>query len=422
MSTKSYKRGVTDTAHAFAEFERKQSDAINFVRENFVEGIQQNINDLCEHITEQEKNALYKFSAPLDIRDLDDHDKALIVGILYVLANDKYPTEHQKHYIQHLQKYIDVKEYPLGIDISVIEDIDSITTQKMIFQVVIEYLTLQNSDAYDETDIQNVLLNSFNISTNAKNEIIERVEFVYKILGNDGVSKKYDIIDVNADKKVLLLNEKEKVLTAIKELELRDLPSCLGAKTYTSDVIGEEFSTKSRCLDVAKAEVKKIYNGAIDTFNPNSNKSIAVDAFDTIMCILNSSLENIRHSVSMFPADIFESKTIIDELLEIVDIETFKKNLKAILKEELLQQRTYDTFASLSSYISKIELISDSDGGIMGALTAKWSCIALPEWEIYEEADRLVKLYATSVSGDINKMLTNMTHKIEEALNKIQID
>ena len=108
MSTKSYKRGVADTAHAFAEFERKQSDAINFVRENFVEGIQQNINDLCEHITEQEKNALYKFSAPLDIRDLDEQDKVLIVGILYVLANDKYPTEHQKRYIQLLQKYIDV--------------------------------------------------------------------------------------------------------------------------------------------------------------------------------------------------------------------------------------------------------------------------------------------------------------------------
>ena len=422
MSTKSYKRGVADTAHAFAEFEKKQADAINFVRENFVEGIQQNINDLCEHITEQEKNALYKFSTPLDIRDLGEHDKVLIVGILYVLANDKYPTEHQKCYIQLLQKYIDVKEYPLGIDMSVIENIDSITTQKAIFQVVIEYLALQDSDVYDETNMQNDLLNSFSISAKAKNEIIERVEFVYKILGNDGISKKYDIIDVNADKKVLFLNEKEKVLTAIKELEIRDLPSCLGAKTYMSDVIGEEFSTKSRFLDVAKAEVKKIYNSAIDTFNPNSNKSIAVDAFDTIMCRLNSSLENIRHSVSMFPADIFESKAIIDELLEIVDIEIFKRNLKAILKEELLRQRAYDTFASLSSYISKIELFSDSDGGIMGALTAKWSCIALPEGEIYEEADRLVKLYATSVSGDINKMITNMTHKIEEALNKIQID
>ena len=422
MSIKSYKRGIADTAHAFAEFERKQADAINFVRENFVEGIQQNINDLCEHITEQEKNALYNFPTPIDIRDLDDQDKVLIVGILYVLANDKYPTEHQKCYIQLLQKYIDVKDYPLGLDISVIEDIDSITTQKMIFQVVIEYLTLKNSDAYDETDIQNDLLNSFSISTKAKSEIIERVEFVYKILGNDGISKKYDIIDVNADKKVLFLNEKEKVLTATKELEIRDLPSCLGARTYSSNFIGDEFPTKSLCLEVAKAEVKIMYDSAIATFNPNSNKSIAVDAFDKIMRILEQPLENIRHSVSMFPTDIFESKAIIDELLEIVDIETFKKNLKAILKEELLQQRTYDTFASLSSYISKIELISDSDGGIMGTLTAKWSCISLPEREIYEEADHLVKLYATSVSGDINKMITNMTHKIEEVLNKIQID
>ena len=417
MSTKSYKRGVADTAHAFEEFERKQSDAINFVRENFVEGIHRNINDLCDHITEQEKNALYKFSVPFDIRNLEEHEKSITVGILYLLANEKSPTEYQKSYIQFLQKYINVKEYSRGIDISAIENIDSITVQKAIFQIVIEYLALQDGDAYDETDVQNALISSFSINKKVKDEIIERVELIYKILGKDGVSKKYETVNANDEKNTL--PAKEKIIMSAKKLNIYNLASLLqtdiflGRKIYKSDIIDAEYSNRLKCLVVAISELKKTYNSASELFNPNSNKSIAILALNSIMSVLSAQIENIRHDISMLPTDIFHSEVDREELLKIANAEELRNKLKAILDKGLQSQKDTYAFPGLNSYTSKIEVISDESGGFFNT---KWFRNDFLEIEIEEEVDRLVELYADFVSEEIDAMLTNMTHKIEELL------
>ena len=419
MSKRSYKRGVADTMHAFAEFEKKQADAIKYVRENFVKKLEGHLTDITEYITEQERNALYKFCVPTDIRQLSEHDKIFAVGILYVLANDKAPNENQKKYIQTLQKYLEVREYPLGIDVSVIEDIDSISVQKVLFQIVIEYLILQNSDVYDETDVQNDLLDSFSISKKSKGEIIEKIEFVQKILGDSGIVQKYDTADINADKKEKLGTEMDKVIENVKQLHIERL--YLPTNVYSSDIVAEDFSSKARCLNTAKAELKKVYNSAKEYFEPYSNQNLAAVAFERIMRLRGATFEKIRHSISMFPKDIGNSKDVADELLETADIEAFKKNLKSMLKEELILLNTQDEFASIDFYMSKIELISfNEEGGLWSALTSTtWTCVGFPEHEIYEAALRLVGLYEIAVSRNLDTMIDNIVNKIEETVNKV---
>ena len=350
MSTRSYKRGVADTAHAFAEFERKQSEAIKYVRENFVQCLEKNIDDLHIYITEQEKNALYKFSEPLDIRNLDERDKILTVGILYALANDNNPTEYQKCYIQFLQQYIDVKEYPIGIDISVIEDIDSIATQKAIFQIVIEYLSLKDSDAYDETDIQNDLLNSFNISTKAKSEIIENVEFVYKILGNDGISKKYDITEVISAKMKKIENE-QKILIDMLENIGKKIYLYVDCIIYSADIeiCTNDYFSQQECIKAVSNELRKEYDSALLILNNGTSKSASRQVFNMFKEQAEPLLEEFRHHIQMLHDMADDERENIEKLLEVASLAYYEDDLKKAFENELLD--TFYKLPSIDQYI-----------------------------------------------------------------------
>ena len=49
--------------------------------------------------------------------------------------------------------YLDIKEPPFGIELSAIDYIYGMSAQA-IYQVILEYLILQDGDSYDETELQ----------------------------------------------------------------------------------------------------------------------------------------------------------------------------------------------------------------------------------------------------------------------------
>lgn len=202
--SKKYKKGMADAAKSYTEFGKKQEDALNFILEEVrqgrksleeaVQALNGNLDGLYEHLKSKEKAHLYTVYAPFDIKKLGEQERLFLVGALYRLTIDKTPNDNQQNYLRAVQKYLDIKEPPFGVDPMAIENIEDIPTQKAIFQTVLEFLRLQDGDCYDETDLQNDFLDCFSINAKNRQAIFEHVELLYNATGAKGLTEKYGYV------------------------------------------------------------------------------------------------------------------------------------------------------------------------------------------------------------------------------------
>ena len=207
MINKKYKKGFSDASNAYQAFGEKQSEALEHILGEIRNGnctleeaikkfgdINGNVENLYKYLKSKEKAQLYSIYTPLDIANLDKEEKLFLVGILFRLTIDKLPTEAQQKFIRSVQRYLDIKEPPFGVDISAIEEIESMNAQKAIYQVVLEYLILQDGDSFDETEIQHSLLESFNLNNKNRQTIEEHVKLLYRATGAEGLVEKYGFV------------------------------------------------------------------------------------------------------------------------------------------------------------------------------------------------------------------------------------
>lgn len=205
LFSKKYKKGMTDAAKAYKDFGDKQENAIEAVLQEVrngnatisdaVQSLKGNIDNLYSYLKSKEKADLYTVYTPFDIKNLDENERLFLVGALVRLTSDKSPTEEQQNYLRSIQKYLEIKEPPLGVDLTAIENIENINVQKAIYQSVLEYLILQDGDSYDETELQQEFLDSFNLNPKNRISIAEHVEVLYSAAGALGLAEKYGYIE-----------------------------------------------------------------------------------------------------------------------------------------------------------------------------------------------------------------------------------
>ena len=204
MFNKKYKKGMADAAKAYEAFGKKQEDALKHILEEVRQGkrdlesvlreLNGNIDGLYDYINSKEKAHLYSVYTPFDILNLNKNDRLFLVGVLCRLTVDKAPNENQQNYIRAVQKYLDVKEPPFGIDPMYIETIEDIPTQKAILQTVLEYLCLQDGDCYDETEYQQEFLDAFSVNAKGRKEIMDHIDLLYTATGAKGLAEKYGYV------------------------------------------------------------------------------------------------------------------------------------------------------------------------------------------------------------------------------------
>lgn len=204
MFNAKYKKGMADAAKAYKGFGEKQEAALNHILEEVRQGkktleaaiaeLNGNLDGLYDHLLSKEKASLYTVYTPFDIKELGDQERLFLLGALLSLTVDKSPNENQQNYIRAVQKYLEVKEPPFGVDPMAIENIEDIPSQKAILQTVLEYLRLQDGDGYDETKLQQEFLDAFCLSNKVKNEIIQHVELLYSATGAQGLAEKYGYV------------------------------------------------------------------------------------------------------------------------------------------------------------------------------------------------------------------------------------
>lgn len=198
MANKKYKKGMTDASQSYFDFGRKQEQVLEHILHEVSDRndkLDKNITNLYDYLLSSEKQKLYSIYTPVDIADLDIEEKLLLVGVLFRLTIDKSPTESQQKFIRSVQRYLEIKEPPFDVDVTAIEAIESMNAQKAIYQVVLEYLMLQDGDSFDETEIQHDLLDSFNLNNKNRQTIEEHVRLLYIATGADGFVEKYGFVD-----------------------------------------------------------------------------------------------------------------------------------------------------------------------------------------------------------------------------------
>lgn len=200
MGKKDYRQGAADTMKAFSDFEKKNEAAIlqtgaevGKVKES-VERIGGQIGEVVDYITGKEKAELYQLNTSVDIADLEDNDKHILLAILFQLVSDTDDvTPEQQNYLRSVQQYLEITNPQTRIELEAVENIEDISAQKAVLQAVLEFFYLgTNSGSF--TDDQQEFLDYFNVNKKGRREIQEHIDAIVKAVGPQGLAEKYGYV------------------------------------------------------------------------------------------------------------------------------------------------------------------------------------------------------------------------------------
>jgi hypothetical protein len=247
MSVKDFRRGLEAGARPYEDKYVQITGAVNRIAAdgrkqwNIIKAQQ---DDLIDTIESMDKKRLFDLNTQFDVKNLADHEKELLVAILFDLSSDE-SNANQQAYIRSVKKYLNIKNPQTSIDISVVENIDTVPAQKAILQACMEFLFLakETPDFFNE---YGGLFDAFQFNQKTKLGIWENVLQIYRATGAQGLAEKYGYVPVEEGNAKKLINNipitteecvidqfldippgEEKVLTA-KEITLLEDIHCGG--------------------------------------------------------------------------------------------------------------------------------------------------------------------------------------------------
>lgn len=202
---KMYKKGLADAMHGYENFGKKQEAALEKIRQDVKSGnkkletalaeMGENIFAIFDLLDKKEKEALYHLHTPIDIKDLEESEKRLLLAILFQLAEDEGDTrynDYQRKFILSVKKYLEITNPQIEAEYSSIENIDSIDVQKVFMRVILEFLYLQDEE--EITDWQEEVFDYFSVNKRHAKIIECDVIRRYHILGAEGMAENYGFV------------------------------------------------------------------------------------------------------------------------------------------------------------------------------------------------------------------------------------
>lgn len=200
MSKKDYKKGMADAMEAYEAFGEKQEAAIRRVGAEIektagkVDKLGGKIGEITDYITDKEKAALYKLNTPVDIADLDDAEKRILLAVLYQLSADEDEvTEEQQNYVRAVQQYLKIYNPQTEIDLAAVENVEDISAQKAVLQTVLEFFRL-GTHPEELTEEQEDFLDYFQVNRRTRREISGYIDTLVEAVGIKGLSEKYGFV------------------------------------------------------------------------------------------------------------------------------------------------------------------------------------------------------------------------------------
>lgn len=200
MSKKDYKKGMADAMSAYEAFGEKQEAAIRHVGAEIektagkVDKLGGKIGEIADYITDKEKAELYKLNTPVDIADLEDAEKRILVAVLYQLSADEDEvTEEQQNYVRAVQQYLKIYNPQTEIDLEAVENIEDISAQKAVLQAALEFFRL-GTHPEELTEEQEDFLDCFQVNRRTHREINSCIDAIVDAVGLRGLSEKYGFV------------------------------------------------------------------------------------------------------------------------------------------------------------------------------------------------------------------------------------
>lgn len=200
MSKKDYKKGMADAMEAYEAFGEKQENAIRHVGQEVEKTAQKvdklggKIGEIADYITDKEKAELYRLNTPVDIADLEDAEKRILLAVLYQLSADADEvTEEQQNYLRAVQQYLKIYNPQTEIDLSAVENIEDISAQKAVLQAVLEFFRL-GAAPEELTEGQEDFLDYFQVNRRTRREIDGFIDAIVEAVGMKGLAEKYGFV------------------------------------------------------------------------------------------------------------------------------------------------------------------------------------------------------------------------------------
>ncbi|EQB87903.1 hypothetical protein M918_06690 [Clostridium sp. BL8] len=166
------------------------------------------MEEVIDDLNSIKKKEIYDLNTKLDLKkDLDEAEKELLAALLITISNSGAENNaYQQKFIRSVNSYIEIKNPQLSIDVSSIENIVNLSSQKAILQVIMEYLFLEYGNFEFLEDYEEGLFDYFNVNKKGVNEIKECIKAIYNATGFEGIAEKYGYVveekteDVDKDK------------------------------------------------------------------------------------------------------------------------------------------------------------------------------------------------------------------------------
>lgn len=204
MTRKDFEKGMKAGAGPFKEKFQEQSRNLQDMAQNINKKMD-NINSITDNIIHDlnstEKKRLYDLNTIVDIAELGNDEKELLIAILFKLANMKdNVTEYQKSFLRSVKNYLKINNVQTSIDLSVIENVENINDQKAILQTVMEFLFLKNAD-HEYMDKYEYVIDYFSVNKRGIQEIQKCIDEIYNATGLQGIAENYGYVVIEETKK-----------------------------------------------------------------------------------------------------------------------------------------------------------------------------------------------------------------------------
>ena len=189
-NNKKYKEGMKAGAAPFEKILEDQSkqtkESMDAINAN-VDSIHELVDVVFDDLVAQEKKRVYNLDTDYDILTLDQDEREFAIAMLYTLSQlmDE-TTEKQKHYLLNIQRYLNIRNPQVQIEVSSIENIENLKTQRMLYRIVTEYLFLAQEN-FEYVENFDYIFDYFSINKQSKNSIRGNIENIYKAVGADGL-------------------------------------------------------------------------------------------------------------------------------------------------------------------------------------------------------------------------------------------
>lgn len=247
MSKKDYKQGMSDAMEAYEAFSEKQEAATRHVAKQVdkvagkMDKLGGQIDSIADYITDQEKAALYKLNTPIDIADLEDAEKRILLAVLYQLTSDEDEvTEEQQNYVRAVQQYLKIYNPQTEIDLEAVENIEDISAQKAVLQAVLEFFYLGTHPG-TYSDDQMDFLDCFQVNRKTRKEISGHIKAIVEAVGVKGLSEKYGFVAAQPHSEFAKYKDNGRIPEKVADLCIAQLREEKPEEDY--DDLDEEYGT-----------------------------------------------------------------------------------------------------------------------------------------------------------------------------------